>query len=100
MFKQINGCNYVIDKPTADDVYNSVKRVVSVDNIAIDIAGGLIEGTIKELISFKIALLVYTNMYLDLVKHGFITVKFSSDIGFEITVAIIDEKLAYGVLVK
>jgi len=100
MFKQINGCNYVIDKLTADDMYNSVKRVVSVDNIAIDIAGGLIEGTIKELISFKIALLVYTNMYLDLVKHGFITVKFSSDIGFEITVAIIDEKLAYGVLVK
>lgn len=100
MFTKINTINYALDQLIADKIWRETKAyVTSLGNVDI-MDTRLVESTIKELISCRVGLLAMEELNDCLVKTGFLTINFSSDIGFVITVGLLDDTGVYGVLVK
>jgi len=99
MFKKVSGVNYVIEKNLADTIYKETKEHLDKYLGGSKISIGVLSNTLKEIISYRVAVLADGNMKNEILPSGFITVIFDSDIGFNISIGYAEDELVYGVLV-
>jgi hypothetical protein len=100
MFSKVNSITYILDKESCDEVYRDAKKALeSISERTAD-SESVYNSVLKRMISYKIGHLAHIQLLDILVKSGFLTIIFSSDISFDVSVGIIDNELVYGVLVK
>jgi len=98
MFKKVNSGRYVLDSAKANELIAEVKGFLVNDLTGISVNSELYTVTVRQVLSYKISLLVVRYMKEELIKQTFVSIQYAGDITGIASVGWYDNKVVYGVL--
>jgi len=97
MFKKVIPGKYLLTPEVADTVYHEARGMVNTFANGSDIDTSILDQSVKELMSVKVASLADANIKRELMDQGFIIVNVGTELRLDVTVGIHDDRIVYGV---